>query len=240
MDGPLNDFIRIHLATSGRSRAKCPNSNFDKVRGGTSIEAERKASITENYYPKTEKECTQFEIPANLRARFNTKIGNEATFRFPNCFNTPSTMNRELMQHLMKLTPGDSFLIAEANFPAASFAKHLGIPTIDMSESSGCEVLLAVLQILPINIGSKPGEAPLYKVKTDEYVHRKKRDGVIYAATRALIRNRYEPYCVGDVCCFINYTQFIALSQKVKFIIITANMDNNSSVIVCAGTNKMG
>ncbi len=66
--------------------------------------------------------------------------------------NIPSIIPPELLKILCEMGHGDEVLIADGNFPAAEVGKRV----VYMYGNGGCDVLDAVLKLLPLDTYQKP------------------------------------------------------------------------------------
>lgn len=66
--------------------------------------------------------------------------------------NVPKIIPPDLLKILCEMGHGDEIVIADGNFPSANMGKRV----IYMSGNNACEVLEAVLKLLPLDTYSKP------------------------------------------------------------------------------------
>lgn len=66
--------------------------------------------------------------------------------------NVPAIIPPDLLKILCEMGHGDEIVIADANFPAASVGQRV----VYMNAAGGCEVLKAVLELIPPDTYEKP------------------------------------------------------------------------------------
>ena len=119
--------------------------------------------------------------------------------------NIPQIISPELLKILAEMGHGDEIVIADGNFPSA----NMGQRVVYMLGNGGCDVLKAVLELLPLDSYEKPVYL-IDKVKGDNV------DTLIWDEYREIVRKYTD-----EEIEFIERFDFYERSRKAYAVIAT-------------------
>lgn len=136
--------------------------------------------------------------------------------------NIPSVLSPDLLKILMEMGHGDEIVIADGNFPSATYAKRLvrldglGIP----------EILKALLNLLPLDTYVDKPVALMEVVKGDDY------KPLIWEEYRSVLNESGEKFCEFE---YVERFNFYERAHQAFAIIATGEKSKYANIILKKG-----
>ena len=138
----------------------------------------------------------------------------------------PNLLTPDLLKILMEMGHGDTIVIGDGNFPAASMAKNSKLVRLD--GHNACETLEAILKVLPLDTYVESPVTLMEKVPGDDV------ETPIWDDFGAIVE-KYEP---GTKIGHIERFKFYEEAQKAYAVVATSEAALYACVILKKGVIK--